>query len=175
MNGEAKRDYPASIGHQSAWYPEYSFIEDHFARVNTAMTRGKADIRIGVIHPIESYWLHYGPNDQTFAVREQLDTYFDDITNWLLYGTLDFDYICESLLPEQYKPTEKGFTIGEMCYDVVIVPGCETLRSTTLAALREFAAKGGKIIMMGSAPTLIDAKLPPGGYSRYGGNLIQYT
>ena len=158
MNGEAKRDYPASIGHQSAWYPEYSFIEDHFARVNTAMTRGKADIRIGVIHPIESYWLHYGPNDQTFAVRDQLDAHFDDITNWLLYGTLDFDYICESLLPEQYHATDKGFGVGEMCYDAVIVPDCETLRSTTLAALKEFAAKGGKIIMIGNAPKLIDAK-----------------
>jgi len=158
MNGEAKRDYPASIGHQSAWYPEYAFIEDHFARVNTAMTRGTADIRIGVIHPIESYWLHYGPNDQTFAVRDQLDAHFDDITNWLLYGTLDFDYICESLLPSQYRATDKGFQIGDMNYDVVIVPDCETLRSTTLAALKEFTAKGGKVIMIGNAPSLIDAK-----------------
>ena len=158
MNGEAKRDYPASIGHQSAWYPEYSFIEDHFARVNTAMTRGAADIRIGVIHPIESYWLHYGPNDQTYAVRDVMDSHFDDITNWLLYGTLDFDYICESLLPSQYRATDKGFAIGNMNYDVVIVPDCETLRASTLAALKEFTAKGGKVIIIGSAPKFIDAK-----------------
>lgn len=37
-------------------------LEDHFARVNTAMTRGKAAVRVGVIHPIESYWLHWGPS-----------------------------------------------------------------------------------------------------------------
>ena len=38
MAGEAKRDYPASIGSQSPWYREYSYLEDHFARVTTAMT-----------------------------------------------------------------------------------------------------------------------------------------
>ena len=64
VNGEAKRDYPASIFYQSPWYKEYRMIEDHFARVNTALTRGKARVRIGVVHPIESYWLHYGPKGQ---------------------------------------------------------------------------------------------------------------
>ncbi len=42
MNGEAKRDYPASIRYQSPWYKEYNKIEDHFARLNTALTRGRA-------------------------------------------------------------------------------------------------------------------------------------
>ena len=41
MAGEAKRDYPASINYQSPWYKEYKYIENHFARVNTALTRGK--------------------------------------------------------------------------------------------------------------------------------------
>lgn len=65
MKGEAKRDYPASINYQSPWCKEYKTVEDHFARVNTAMTRGKAAVRVGVIHPIESYWLHWGPESQT--------------------------------------------------------------------------------------------------------------
>ena len=157
MRGEAKRDYPASIGHQSAWYKEYPFIEDHFARVNTLMTRGKADIRIGVVHPIESYWLHYGPNDRTLGIRREMDKRFSEITNWLLFDTLDFDYICESTLPIQYKESEQGFCMGEMSYDVVIIPACETLRSTTIEALKSFAAKGGKVIFMGEIPTLVDA------------------
>lgn len=157
MRGEAKRDYPASIGHQSAWYKEYSFIEDHFARVNTLMTRGEADIRIGLIHPIESYWLHFGPSDKTAGIRDEMDKRFSEVTDWLLENTLDFDYICESLLKDQFEPSEAGFRVGKMCYDAVIVPACETLRSSTVAALSEFADKGGKIIFMGDAPTLVDA------------------
>lgn len=157
MRGEAKRDYPASIGHQSSWYKEYSFIEDHFARVNTLMTRGEADVKIAVIHPIESYWLHYGPNDRTYSRRAQLDTRFSEITSWLLHATLDFDFVSESLLPSQYVKDENGFRIGKMCYSAVIVPACETIRKTTLDALREYATAGGKVIFMGETPTLVDA------------------
>ena len=39
MNGEAKRDYPASINYQSAWYKEYPYVENYFERINTALTR----------------------------------------------------------------------------------------------------------------------------------------
>jgi len=42
MLGKGKRDYPACIGYQSPWYKEYRYVEDHFARVGAAMTRGKA-------------------------------------------------------------------------------------------------------------------------------------
>ena len=53
MKGSAKRDYPASISYQSPWYTEFSYIEDHIARLNTVLTRGKPIVNIGVIHPIE--------------------------------------------------------------------------------------------------------------------------
>lgn len=158
MKGEAKRDYPASIGHQSAWYKEYSFVEDHYARINTLMTRGTADVRIGVIHPIESFWVYYGPNDLTSNIKTEINKRFFEVTNWLLFDCLDFDYICESLLPEQYNESDNGFTVGKMKYDVVIVPACYTLRSSTLNALKQFKAKGGKVIFMGDAPIMIDAQ-----------------
>ncbi|MBQ3088271.1 MAG: hypothetical protein IJC36_01420 [Clostridia bacterium] len=156
MKGEAKRDYPASIGHQSSWYKEYSFIEDHFARVNTAMTRGTADIKIAVIHPIESYWVYDGPNDTSYDMRSEMDNRFKELTNWLLYGTLDFDFVAESLLPEQYNDSNDGFKIGKMKYDAVVVPALYNIRSTTLKALEEFADNGGKVIFMGNIPKLVD-------------------
>lgn len=73
MAGEAKRDYPASISYQSPWYKKYSCVEDHFARVATAMTRGVPIVKVGVIHPVESFWLHWGPNDKSGLFREELD------------------------------------------------------------------------------------------------------
>lgn len=157
MRGEAKRDYPASIGHQSPWYAEYKYLEDHFARVNAAMTRGRPIVRIAVIHPVESYWLHWGPSKETAQVREDLDMHFHELTNWLLYNTLDFDFVCESLLPAQFDKDAPGFTVGEMQYDVVLVPGCETLRGSTMDALEQFHRRGGKIIFAGKAPQYVDA------------------
>ena len=156
MAGEAKRDYPASINYQSPWYKEYPLIENHFARVNTALTRGKPVVKIGVVHPIESYWLHWGPKDKTELIRNELDRKFNNITDWLLFSQLDFDFISESLLPLQYKGKGKAFRVGEMAYDTVIVPGCETLRLSTVERLEEFAAAGGRLVFLGEAPRYID-------------------
>ena len=152
MEGEAKRDYPASINYQSPWYKEYGYIEDHFARVNTALTRGRPEVRVGVIHPIESYWLHWGPSEQTALIRDQLEYNFQHVTNWMLFGTVDFNYICESLLPELNTQGGAPLTVGKMAYDVIVVPGCETLRSSTLERLEAFQKAGGTLIFMGDAP-----------------------
>lgn len=158
MKGEAKRDYPASIHYQSPWYKKYNRIEDHFARVNTALTRGKPVVKIGVIHPVESFWLHWGPNDKSALFRESLDERFRNITQWLLEGSIDFNFISEALLPVQCEKGGAPLKVGKMEYDAIVVPGCETLRKTTIERLEAFRAQGGKLIFMGDAPTLTDAE-----------------
>lgn len=158
MAGEAKRDYPASINYQSPWHQQYALVEDHFARVNTAMTRGKAIVRVGVIHPIESYWLHWGPSEQTAMVRDELDQSFQNMTQWLLFGGIDFDFISESLLPQLCLHGGAPLAVGQMNYDVIVVPGCETLRTSTVERLGAFAAAGGKLIFAGRIPALVDAR-----------------
>ncbi|MBQ0125238.1 MAG: hypothetical protein KBS59_02820 [Clostridiales bacterium] len=158
MRGEAKRDYPASIGYQSPWFREYKYIEDHFARVNTAMTRGTPLVDIAVIHPIESYWVRLGPESQTGIETNDMQKRFEECINWLLYGTLDFDYICESLLPSQFGGTDGGLCVGQMKYKAVVVLSLLTIRSTTLDALEKFEKSGGKIIFMGEIPEYVDAE-----------------
>ncbi len=158
MAGEAKRDYPATINYQSPWHKEYKYIEDHFARVNTALTRGKPVEKIAVIHPVESYWINFGPKENTLGIREQLDEKFGNITKWLLFGTMDFDFVSESLLPEQYAKSDSGLCVGKMKYDVVVVPDCLTLRRTTLDILTEFESKGGRVIFAGECPKYVDAE-----------------
>lgn len=161
MAGEAKRDYPACIGYQSPWYKEYKYVEDYFARVNTLLTRGKADVKIGVIHPIESYWLYWGSEEKTGGIREEMDTNFQNLIQWLLYGFLDFDFISESLLPEQNRVEDltdgSEFPVGEMKYQVILVPNCVTLRKTTLERLKAWQKKGGTVIFAGDIPSYVDA------------------
>ena len=158
MRGEAKRDYPASIGHQSPWYQQYKFIEDHFARVAAAMTRGRPLVKLGVLHPVESYWLRWGPESQTRPARDEMDARFKELTEWLLYSQLDFDFICESLLPSQHNPKGEGFSVGAMQYDAVVVPWMDTIRSATLQALHAFESRGGKVIWLGRMPEYVDAE-----------------
>jgi hypothetical protein len=160
MAGEAKRDYPASIGYQSPWYTEYSgVVEDHFARLNVALTRGRPICRVAVIHPIESSWLALGAKETSQEEMDAREEDFANLTKWLLYGLVDFDFISENLFPSQC-PVEKITNImpvGISQYEAVIVPNLRTIRSTTLHRLQKFSAAGGKVIVAGTPPELIDA------------------
>ncbi len=158
MKGEAKRDYPASIGYQSPWYDQFSMIEDHFARLNTALTRGTPLVRVAVVHPIESYWLHWGPSEQTAAVREHMEEQFHELAEILLFHGIDFDYISENELPYFCPEGGNPLRVGQMQYEVVIVCGCQTLRSTTLVRLEKFRAEGGEVLFIGECPELVDAR-----------------
>ena len=169
MYGEAKRDYPASIFYQSPWYKEYPYIEDHFARLNTALTRGKPMVDIAVIHPVESYWIHFGPSENTGSVRSQMEGNFNSVIEWLLFAGLDFDYISESLLPDQFGGVEnKELAVGMMKYKAVVVPALETIRSSTIEILEKFKAAGGTVIFMGECPKYVDAKDSDAAASLYG-------
>lgn len=158
MEGEAKRDYPASIGYQSPWYKEYPVIEDHFARLNTVLTRGQNAVQVAVIHPIESYWICWGNRRQTALERQVLENNFKEVIEDLLFGLIDFDFISESVLEEEKKAQNGNkFSVGKMGYSVVVVPGCLTLRRTTYERLLDFHNRGGEVIFAGTIPSYIDA------------------
>ena len=153
MEGEAKRDYPASIGYQSPWYREYHVLEDYFARLNTVLTRGKTKVRVGVIHPVESYWLYWGCRSQGAEIREALEEQFESIISWLLYGLIDFDFISEMVLEELgERGDSEYFRVGRSEYEVILVPGCMTLRNNTYQHLEQFWQSGGKVIFVGEPP-----------------------
>lgn len=159
MEGEAKRDYPAAIFYQSPWYDRYEQLETYFARINTALRSGEPVVRIGVIHPIESYWIAFGPEEHTGHLRDRLDRQFTDIIEWLLFGLQDFHFISESLLQEwRLEQTAGKFRAGCQSYDIIIVPGCLTLRKSTLRQLEQFADHGGTIIFMGNIPVYVEAE-----------------
>ncbi|MDD4367643.1 MAG: hypothetical protein PHP39_01655 [Oscillospiraceae bacterium] len=170
MAGEAKRDYPATFNYQAPWYKTFHYLEDHFARVNVAMTRGQAVVRLAVIHPVESYWLHWSDNSSSAGIRAQLDANFKNLTDWLLRAQLDFDFIAESLLPQlcplaaltpqaaAAQGSVPGLPVGKMRYQTVLVPSVQTLRSSTLERLERFRQAGGRVIFLGRIPELEDAR-----------------
>ena len=156
MEGEAKRDYPVCIGYQSPWHGQFAKVEDHFARIASAMTRGKPQVRVGVVHPIESFWLLWGPDDQTLQARTLMEERFASLTETLLFANIDFDFINEAVLPSQCPAGANPLPVGEMRYDVVILPALKTLRATTLERLAAFAAAGGQLIVLEDYPELLD-------------------
>lgn len=167
MEGQAKRDYPASLLHQSPWYRDYPLVEDHFARFGVLMTAAPL-CDVLVLHPIESAWLlaHIGwakwitCNDENVARLEQA---YAQLFDFLTGDHIDFDYGEEEMLGRlaavEYDAAGRPLLrVGKMRYRVVVVGGLLTLRAGTLALLGRFAAAGGSVIFAGEAPTLLDGR-----------------
>lgn len=166
MQGEAKRDYPASILHQSAWYKDYPVVEDFFSRLHVVLGAGKPICDTLVINPIESTFgmihpawsVRLATNDPDVARIEGM--YFSQF-HWLSGAKLDFDYGDEEMMMRHASVvTENGTTyvkVGEMMYKSVVVSGMYLMRSSTLNLIKEFANAGGKVILAGFAPEYIDA------------------
>lgn len=175
MKGEAKRDYPASIFYQSPWYKEYKTIENHFARVNLAMGNGKRVCRVAMIHPVESCWNYWGVKSQTKEKLKQLDNAFKSITEKLLFSQIDFDYISEALLPTQFGgiTDNQAIRVGKAVYDVVILAGCESLRSTTKAILDKWIANGGKVLVLEKTPEIMEGERVYAESDFYGYSLLE--
>ena len=157
MRGQAKRDYPASFNYQSPWFNSYSAVEDHFSRVATALSRGKTTARVAVIHPIESYWLAFGPKGESSERKDWLEKSFLSLTEWLIFGGVDFDFISEALLPDLCTEGGAPLQVGEMQYDAIVVPPLLTLKDSTVERLTAFVKAGGDLIFTGEMPPYCNA------------------
>lgn len=146
MKGEGKRDYPASIFYQSPWHTEYKYLEDHFARVCAALSEGEPVCRTAVIHPVETYWMLSASKAESGLRCAQADRHFHALCRALLTGGIDFDYIAESLIPDM--------DCSALPYDTIIAADCITLRPTTIEFLKKFAESGGRLIIMGTPPSM---------------------
>jgi hypothetical protein len=161
MRGEAKRDYPASILHQSAWYKEYRHVEDYFARFGLMMAQGEPVCDLLVINPVESVWaqVHLGWSER-LALKDEhirkLEERYQTLFKWLLESQIDFDYGDEEMMGRMGQVEGGLLKVGCASYSTVLVSGMDTIRSSTLKLLDRFVEAGGKVIIAGDAPTHVD-------------------
>jgi hypothetical protein len=167
MAGEAKRDYPASISHQSAWWKDYDYVESYFSRLGVVLFQGKPVCDLLVINPVESLWGQIYPGWSKGLAAEspdvkQLEQIYRDTFHWLTGDQIDFDYGDEEMLSrmgsvESDQEGVAGLQVGQAVYRAVLISGLTTMRASTLRLLEKFRQAGGTVIFAGEAPQYIDA------------------
>ncbi|MBQ6067675.1 MAG: hypothetical protein IJK89_12750 [Clostridia bacterium] len=166
MEGESKRDYPASILHQSPWYKDYKTVEDHFARMGVVLSEGQPGCDVLLLNPIESLWCqayagwaHWIGNASPDV--EPYEERYRELFHFLTDNQIDFDYGEEEMMSRLASvETENGgpvLRVGQAAYRTVIVANMLTIRPTTLDLLRAFMDKGGAVIFCGDAPAYVNA------------------
>ena len=167
MEGECKRDYPASILHQSPWYSDYATVEDYFARFGLVMSEGSPACDVLALNPIESVWCqaYAGWADWMYNASEDIAPFekrYEQLFHMLTENQIDFDYGEEQMMA-QMGAVEKAtdgkaiLRVGKQCYHTVLVGNMLTIRPTTVALLKEFMDAGGHVIFAGEIPSYVDA------------------
>lgn len=163
MAGEAKRDFPASISFQSAWYREYAAVETYFSRMHLLLKSGRPRCDVLVINPVESLWGQIRPGWATWlqAVDPhvlELEEVYHQVFTQLCGSQVDFDYGDEAHLAERGVIDDAAgiLRLGEMRYRAVVVAGMETMRRTTLELLARLRKAGGTVIFAGDPPEHVD-------------------
>lgn len=166
MEGEAKRDYPASIFHQSAWYKDYKFIEDYFSRIGFIMSQGRPVCDTLVINPIESVWCQVHPGwCKNLAANtpeiKKIEEQYAQLFQWLQGAHIDFDYGDEEMLSRltsiERENSVPVLKVGQAVYKQVVVAGMTTMRLSTVELLQRFKNAGGRVIFAGEASKYVDA------------------
>ena len=165
MAGEAKRDYPASIFFQSAWFEEYKHVERYFSRLSSVLLQGSPAADVLVLHPVESLWARINAGWATWLCAKDesiltAEAKIVELSQWLWDAQLDFDYGDEGLLAEHgsIEPgSDTPLRFGQQHYHTVVVGAMETMRQSTLDTLQAFRDAGGTVVFAGESPNYIDA------------------
>ena len=165
MAGEAKRDYPASIFFQSAWFEEYKHVESYFSRLSSVLMQGSPAADVLVLHPVESLWARINAGWATWLGAKdesilEAEARFVELSQWLWDAQMDFDYGDEGLLVEHGSidsDSDTPLRFGQQNYSTVVVGGMETMRQSTLDTLQAFREAGGTVVFAGESPNYIDA------------------
>lgn len=167
MEGEAKRDYPASILHQSTWWKEYRYVEDYFSRFGLIMSQGRPSCDVLAVSALESVWGRVFPgwahmlSADTDEIKETEEKYAS-LFHWLIGAHIDFDYGDEDILSRHCHVSMDGcgkpvLQVGEATYRTIIIAGLTTIRSSTLKIVHSFLAAGGRVVFAGDPPCYVDA------------------
>jgi len=164
MKGEAKRDCPASIMSQSAWYKDYRKIEDYFSTLNLCLNVGEDMVENLIINPIESSWglsrlgayvNIFGVSDETY---QDLESKYCLLFEGLQKRGVDADFGDEEHIAKYGRVEDGLFYIGRKGYKRVVVSNLLTIRKTTLNLLNKFVGNGGEVVFIARYPVYLDGR-----------------
>ncbi|MBR2335900.1 MAG: hypothetical protein IKA62_06750 [Clostridia bacterium] len=164
LKGRSKRVYPPHINYYQPYWNDVHIMNDYVAAVSRFISIGKPEGEAVVIHPLDSAFCEYTcfadskitglqPSRVNLAKR---DANFLNMTTSLSLSGCIFDYGDERSI-ERDGSVEGGlFYIGKMSYDTVVIPDLIEIQKSTLDKIREFASQGGRVVVLGGAPTMLD-------------------
>ena len=153
LRGSRKREYPASLFYQQPWFRKLTAYNDYFARISKLLAESRQQTDLLVLHPMRTAWAIYDGTEE--SLRGLTDDYSSLLDTLLRLGRSPH-LGDETLLARHGRVVGRTLEVGACRYERVLLPHLTTMDSTTYALLREFAAAGGEIFVLGGLPGMLD-------------------
>ncbi len=164
--GKRKDDWPPSQFFQWQGWNRQSEGNDMIRRLHYALTDGINEADILVYLPLESFWLHYLP-DQHYThaffhgaflkdgMAEKIDRETQLLLNGLSSRNMDFDLIHSDAV-ENFREQDGKIvnTLSGQQFSVLLLPMCEVLPVEMARLCEKFAKGGGKIVAVDGLPRM---------------------
>jgi hypothetical protein len=160
---------------QHASQEEKMAFNTYVARVSSIMNRGIRDSKIAVLYPIESLWPKFQPvpgwiknwDDMAEGDPDARKTseLFDRVSDHLYENQWEFSYIdSKGIMESTIK--DGNLQHGNLKWEILILPGVETLKEEVMRVIENFIKSGGKVIALEALPENSDHDFPSRDISR---------
>ncbi|MFW6271235.1 MAG: glycosyl hydrolase [Bacillota bacterium] len=162
LEGYRKRDFPLSFMDHQPWWDCYHLLGDYIGRLSYILSQGKYTGDILLLHPSSSTWTEFDlksdVNEHNEIGNNEIGDKTKELTKFLSRNQYLFD-LGDDLIIEKYAEINQDiFKIKEKTYKTIILPDMTVMRSSNFELLKEFAENGGKIIVTGTTPYLLEGK-----------------
>lgn len=160
LRGRGKRAYPPHVSYYQPYWDKYRNVTDYCARVSEFISEGHTEGDIAIIHPLETgFTLYRGPIDGKPGGGAEALAYDKKLYYLLsMLRTIHRDpEMCDLATLRDLGRIEGGrLQVGKMSYGTVILPELHVITSDFLSLLEDFTNAGGRLIIQGEAPTMLD-------------------
>lgn len=154
LSGARKGDYPPTFSYHNPWWPYYKTLNMYFARLSFALSQGAQQNNILVLEPTTAAWMYYARNKQSQRF-EEIGQRFQAFVTTLEKSQVEYDLGSENIIRDHGKVEKGQFVIGQRAYNTVVIPpGMENIDAATFKLLKEYAAKGGKVVLFEKLQTI---------------------
>jgi hypothetical protein len=178
ITGGRKADHPPNFAPQSSWFEYLRPLHDEMARLCWISNQGESINRVLVLDSLTSAFCAARKADasEPAAVKAMAQPFSqnpegtlrsclpfmrgaDHFAQDLADAQIDYDLGDEYVLEEFGKATDAGLAIGQRTYPlVVLVPGLNHLRSSTVKQLTDYLIRGGRLLALKANEFFVDGE-----------------
>lgn len=154
--GQRKRDYPQHYTPLNPWIKlHFKRFNENYTRLGALLGNSTEEVNVCLLMPISSGYIDY-KREERCEEFDALERSFHNETEMLGSEHIPHHYVDETLLAQMGKAQNGKLICGECAYDYLILPSMKTMAKTTCELIEKFTASGGKLLMLGKEPTLLE-------------------